>query len=29
VYGIEAINAHNGWSMALAGAIIVMTGLSY
>jgi len=28
VYGIEAINAHNGWAMALAGALIVMSGLS-
>lgn len=28
MYGLEAINAHNGWSMALAGAIIVMSGLS-
>ena len=28
VYGLEAINAHNGWAMALAGAIIVMSGLS-
>jgi hypothetical protein len=28
VYGIEAINAHNGWTMAIAGALIVMSGLS-
>jgi hypothetical protein len=28
MYGIEAINAHNGWAMALAGALIVMCGLS-
>jgi hypothetical protein len=28
MYGIEAINAANGWSMALAGAMIVLTGLS-
>ena len=28
MYGIEAINAHNGWAMALAGALIVMSGLS-
>jgi hypothetical protein len=28
VYGIEAINAHNGWAMAIAGALIVMSGLS-
>ena len=28
MYGIEAINAHNGWAMAVAGAIIVMSGLS-
>jgi len=28
VYGLEAINAHNGWAMALTGAIIVMTGLT-
>jgi len=28
VYGIQAINAHNGWAMALAGALIVMAGLS-
>ena len=26
MYGLEAINAHNGWAMALTGAIIVMTG---
>lgn len=28
MYGIEAINAHNGWAMAIAGALIVMSGLS-
>ena len=28
MYGIQAINAQNGWAMALAGAIIVMCGLS-
>ena len=28
VYGIQAINAHNGWAMALAGSLIVMSGLS-
>jgi len=28
LYGLEAINAHNGWAMALTGAIIVMTGLT-
>jgi hypothetical protein len=28
VYGIEAINHHNGWAMAAAGALIVMFGLS-
>ena len=28
MYGIQAINANNGWAMALAGAIIVMSGLS-
>ena len=28
VYGLEAINAHNGWAMAVTGAIIVMIGLS-
>ena len=26
--GFAAINAHNGWAMALTGACIVMTGLS-
>lgn len=26
--GIEAINAHNGWAMAVTGACIVMTGLT-
>jgi len=25
---MEAINAHNGWAMAVAGALIVMSGLS-
>lgn len=28
MYGIQAINAHNGWAMALAGSLIVMSGLS-
>jgi hypothetical protein len=28
MYGLEAINAHNGWAMALAGACIVLTGLA-
>jgi hypothetical protein len=28
VYGIEAINHHNGWAMAIAGALIVLSGLS-
>jgi hypothetical protein len=28
VYGIEAINHHNGWAMAFAGALIVLFGLA-
>lgn len=28
MYGIEAINHHNGWAMAAAGALIVMFGLA-
>jgi len=28
LYGLEAINACNGWAMAIAGAIIVMLGLA-
>ena len=28
MYGIEAINHYNGWAMAIAGALIVLTGLS-
>ena len=28
MYGIQAINTHNGWAMAIAGALIVMSGLS-
>jgi hypothetical protein len=28
VFGFEAIAAHNGWAMALAGALIVMSGLA-
>lgn len=28
MYGLEAINAHNGWAMAAVGACIVLTGLS-
>ena len=27
MYGLEAIAAHNGWTMALAGALIVFSGL--
>ncbi len=28
MYGIEAITAKNGWAMAVAGALIVMSGLT-
>lgn len=28
MYGLEAIQAYNGWAMAVTGAIIVMVGLS-
>jgi hypothetical protein len=28
LYGLEAIQAHNGWAMAVTGAIIVMIGLA-
>ena len=28
VYGLEAIQTHNGWAMAITGAVIVVTGLS-
>ena len=28
MYGLEAINAANGWAMALAGALIVIAGLA-
>ena len=28
MYGLEAISAQNGWAMAVAGALIVMAGLS-
>ena len=28
MYGLEAISANNGWAQALAGACIVMTGLT-
>lgn len=28
MYGLEAISAQNGWSMAVAGALIVMSGLA-
>ena len=28
MYGLEAIEAHNGWAMAFAGACIVLSGLS-
>ena len=27
MYGLEAISAHNGWAMAFAGALIVISGL--
>jgi len=27
VYGLEAISTHNGWAMAVAGVIIVFSGL--
>ena len=27
MYGLEAISAHNGWAMAVAGALIVFAGL--
>jgi Na+-transporting methylmalonyl-CoA/oxaloacetate decarboxylase gamma subunit len=28
LYGLEAIDATNGWAMAIAGALIVMAGLA-
>jgi hypothetical protein len=28
MYGLEAINYYNGWAMAIAGGLIVMTGLA-
>ena len=28
MYGLDAISAANGWAMAIAGALIVMTGLT-
>ncbi len=28
MYGLEAISAYNGWAMAFAGALIVLSGLS-
>ena len=28
MYGLQAISAHNGWAMAVTGAIIVICGLS-
>ncbi len=28
LYGLEAINAYNGWNMAIAGALIVLSGLA-
>ena len=28
MYGLEAIQAYNGWAMAVTGAVIVMIGLS-
>ena len=27
MYGLEAINTHNGWAMAITGPLIVMSGL--
>ena len=27
LYGLEAINAYNGWAMAITGPLIVMSGL--
>jgi hypothetical protein len=28
LYGFDAISANNGWAMAIAGALIVLTGLA-
>lgn len=28
MYGLEAISAYNGWAMAFAGALIVLSGLA-
>ncbi|MCG8618895.1 MAG: OadG family protein [Desulfobacterales bacterium] len=28
MYGLEAINANNGWAMAITGPLIVMSGLT-
>jgi hypothetical protein len=28
LYGFDAISAHNGWAMAITGALIVMSGLA-
>ena len=28
MYGLEAISANNGWAMAIAGALIVISGLT-
>jgi len=28
LYGLEAINANNGWAMAIIGPLIVMSGLT-
>ncbi|MEJ2642878.1 MAG: OadG family transporter subunit [Desulfosarcinaceae bacterium] len=28
MYGLDAINAYNGWAQALAGALIVLAGLA-
>ena len=28
MYGLEAISAYNGWAMAIAGPLIVMSGLA-
>lgn len=28
MYGLEAINAYNGWAMAIIGPLIVMSGLT-
>ncbi|WP_300459313.1 OadG family protein [Desulfobacula sp.] len=28
MYGLEAINAYNGWAMAITGPLIVISGLA-